>query len=233
MITSLQKKKPDASFFKLESMNFSEGQLDEFISSQGLFEQKYIVQMDGLLDDKKSKDIVLDKLNEIAESENIFVIIEDELAKTVLKKVEKLAQKVQEFGLVSSKTDGRKFGVLGGGELNFQDFNIFSLGDAFGNRDKKNFWVLYQKAKKHNIPVEEIHGILLWQLKSIFVAKNSASAGEAGLKHFVYNKSQRFGNNFSNQELQKISSDLVSMYHDARRGILDFDITLEKFILSI
>ena len=240
MINSLLKKKPDASFFKLDVSNFSESQLDEFILSQGLFEQKYIVQMDGLLENVKTRDSVMDKIKEISESDNIFVFIEENLTKPVLKKVEKVAQKVQEFNSVA-KASGRKFGVVGGpnalhgqgGELNLGEFNIFDLADAFGRRDKKSLWVLYQKAKMRNIPDEEIHGIINWQLRSVLVAKKSKDINESGLKPFVYNKSLRFAGNFQEGELETLSSKMVSIYHDARRGLVEFGMEMERFVLEI
>ncbi len=231
MVDSLLKKKPDASFFKLDSSNFSEAQIDELIGGQGLFEQKYIVQMDGLLEDSKSKDFVSDRLDSFAESNNIFVFIEEGVSKPVLKKMEKVADKVQEFSL--KENQGRKFGVIGGGELNLSDFNIFDLADAFGRRDKKNLWVLYQKAKMRNIPDEEIHGIINWQLRSMLIANKSKIAQEAGLKPFVYSKSLRFAKNFEENELKKLSSKLVSIYHDARRGLCEFDIEMERFVLDL
>src|SRR3989344_3580732 len=89
MTDSLLKKKPDASFFKLDSSNFSESQLDEFIGGQGLFEQKYIVQVDGLLIDTKSQDFIKDRIKEISESDNIFIFIENELSKPVLNKLKR------------------------------------------------------------------------------------------------------------------------------------------------
>lgn len=231
LLDSLFEKKPNASFFKMDSSNFTEGQLDEFISGQGLFEQKYIVQMDGLLEDKKAKDIVLDRLKEISGSDNVFVFIEDKITKPVLKKISDKAQKVQEFDSPESLT--RKFGVAGDGELDLGEFNIFNMADALGNRDKKNLWVLYQKAKAHNIPAEEMHGILLWQVKSIALAKNSANAESSGLKPFVFSKSLRFAKNFENEELKNLSSKMISIYHDARRGIVDFDTAMELFVLEL
>lgn len=233
MIDSLLKKKPDASFFKLDSANFSESQLEELILSQGLFEQKYIVQADGLLDWKKSKDIVVEKIKEISESENIFFLIEENIDKPTLKKIEKVAEKVQEFGKKENQEGGRKFGVIGGGGLNLGEFNIFDIADALGRKDKKELWVLYQKADRHNIPAEEVHGILMWQIKSILIAKKSKNVEDSGLKPFVYNKSLRFAKNFKEGELEKISSQLISIYHDARRGLCDFDVEMERFVLEI
>jgi len=231
LVDSLLKKKPGASFFKIDSSNFSESQIDELVGGQGLFEQKYIVQMDGLLENQKSKDFVMDRIKEISESDNVFVFIEENISKPVLGKIEKVAQKVQEFE--GRAIDGRNFSVIGGGNLNLSDFNIFNLADAFGNRDKKRLWVLYNQAVRRNIPAEEIHGILNWQLRVMIISKKSMNAEKANLKPFVFNKSLRFSKNFEQGDLRKLSAKMVTMYHDARRGIVDFDTALEKFILEL
>jgi len=47
-----------------------------------------------------------------------------------------------------------------------------------------------------------------------------------------FNKSASFAKKFSRRELEHISSGLVSLYHDSRRGIVDFEIALEQFVLE-
>ncbi|MCK5285651.1 MAG: hypothetical protein KAJ58_00275 [Candidatus Pacebacteria bacterium] len=223
-------KKPNASFFKLDLDNFNESKLEELLFGQGLFEQKYIIQMDFLFEDKDTQDFILNKLKEISESENIFLFKEKKINKPILKKIEKYATKVQEFSL--KENGGRTFATRNG-DFQINDFNIFDLATCFGNRNKKDLWVLYQKTKNKNISTEEVSGILFWQLRVMFQALNSKNAVEANLKPFVFNKAESYLKKYSEEELKKISSDLVTIYHDARRGLCEFDLALEKFILEI
>jgi DNA polymerase III delta subunit len=222
LVGSLLKKKPDASYVRLTDETFEEASLDEHIGGMGLFSQKTIVELDNVFRNKEAKPVVIDRLKDIAESDNIFVVLEGELTAGDVKKFEKYAEKVQEFTEPHSAEASRG-----------KDFNIFSLTDVFGKRDRKQLWVLYTKAKRKNISAEEIHGILFWQVKAMFQAQSASSAKEASLNPFVYQKSQGFLRNFKAEELKTISSKLVSMYHDARRGIRDFDLALEKFILEM
>lgn len=224
LIDGLTKKRPNANFFKIDSENFSLGKLEEMIGGQGLFESKQIVFFDSVLEDKETKDAILEKIKEIAESPNAFVFLEGKTDKATVGKIEKKAEKVQEFKFTGNEGKIKE---------SKEKFNTFSLADVFGRRDKKNLWVLYQEALSQNIAPEEINGVLFWQLKSMIVASQSKDTKESGLNPYVFQKSKNFARNYSEKEMKKLSSALVSVYHDSRRGIHAFDIELERFILSI
>jgi len=216
---TLLAKKPDASVFKLILDNWSESALEELSQSQALFENKYIVIADGLFENPEAKEIILAQLEQIKDSPNIFIFLEGVVDAKTIKKIEKNAEKAQEFRLKEKKI--------------VPDFNIFSLTDAFSRRDKSKLWSLYQRALYQGSAPEEVHGILFWQIKTILLALSSANAGEAGLKPFVFNKASSAAKNFAADELRNLSFKLVSLYHDARRGIKEFETGLEKFILEI
>lgn len=212
-------KKPDALSFRINSENWLHTNLSELIESQGLFVSKFVVVFDNLLREKDSGEKLLTSLSELSESEHIFIFLEGELTKEIIKKVEKKAEKVQEISQIKKEKE--------------RSFNVFFLTDALGERNKKELWVLYQKAIKNGIEPEEIHGILFWQIKAMITSAKSASPEEAGLKPFVYQKSGRFSRNFKLEELESLSSRLVDLYHDTRKGLTEFNIALERFILGI
>ena len=110
---------------------------------------------------------------------------------------------------------------------------MFAMTDALGARNQKRLWTLYQQALRHGVVNEELHGILFWQVKSMLLAALSKDVKESGLNPFVYGKAKNYAKNFTLSELKKISSQLVTMYHQAHRGEVDFDIALEKFFLTI
>jgi DNA polymerase III delta subunit len=199
LLDSMFAKKPDASFVRVEAGEFDENQLQEFVGGQGLFTNKYIIVFDNLFADKNTKEVLLKSLKDISKSQNIFIFLEEKLNKTEFKKFEKYAEKIQEFGGEIIKKDKK--------------FDIFSLANALGKRDKKGLWVLYQKAKLNNIADEQIHGILFWKIKDTILSSRHSS--------------------YSQDELKKLSSSLVSVYHDTRRGIHEMDNAMERFILGI
>lgn len=220
LLDDMLTKKPDISYIRVDDESFEESRLNEFIGSQGLFENKYIIVFDNLFLDKNTKEILLKNLKEIAGSQNIFIFLEEKLNKTELNKLEKYVKKIQSFQLDNNVAKLNKF-------------DIFTLADALGRRNKKDLWTLYQKAKSNNISDEEIYGILFWQIKSMLLSLNVKDAKESGLNPFVFRKSLGFLKNYSETDLKRFSRALVSFYHDSRRGARELGTALEMFILSI
>lgn len=220
IILSQQKKNPDASYFELDEDTWNEEKLKEFIETQGLFQNKYIIVLNLLLEDEGRSEFIISYLDQLRDSENIFIFSEGKVSKDISSKIEKRSEKSQIFSILKK-------------ELKKKEVNVFELTDALGMRDKKKLWVLYQKALLQGVNSEEVHRLLTWQIKSLLSAKQSKSANEAGLNPFVFKKSISFSKNFDLTELNNLSFNLVTMYHNARRGVLDFDVSLEKFILDL
>jgi hypothetical protein len=89
--------------------------------------------------------------------------------------------------------------------------NVFSIADSFSHKDKIGTWILYREAVSLGIQPEEISGIIFWKIKTMILS---------GTKFF------------SIDELKRRSSELISIYHKAHSGEIDFTIGLEQFILS-
>lgn len=219
LFNALREKKPDASAGTLTADSVTPEKIEELTQTQGLFENKQILFMDRTLENKDVREVMLDKIDAIAESPNIFIFFEGKLTKEVLKKLEKRAEKVTEY---ESETEKPK-----------EVGSFFALADALGARDKKRLWMLYRDAIDKDAVPEEIHGILFWQARALALAQKTSSAGEAGLNPFVYSKAKRYISNFKEGEIDALVSRLVHMYHKAHRGQVDFEIELEKFALDL
>ncbi len=217
LVDSLLKKRPDASLFRLNSENWNEAALNELIQSQGLFLPKYIIVLDQLLALSGAGEIVLDHIKELAESDHICILFEEKLKAADKKVLEKYADKIQEYGAEEApKKEAPR---------------TFALADAIAIKDSKRAWVVLQELMKKNTAAEEIHGVLWWQFKSILLSRTSKNAKDAGLSPFVYQKAARAAGAWKDGELESVVDRLVSMYHRAHRGEIDFNVELEKFIL--
>lgn len=114
-----------------------------------------------------------------------------------------------------------------------KEFNIFPLTDALGERNKKNAWIVYEKALASGMVADEIFWRLMWGVKAMLLTAKTSSAEESGLNPFVYKKSKSFLKNWKVEELEKLSESLVVGYHNARRGIGEMETMIEKILLSL
>ncbi|KND46697.1 MAG: hypothetical protein AB201_02540 [Parcubacteria bacterium C7867-006] len=213
-----KKKRPEAELFKITTENWSEAQFDELLVAQGLFEQKYTTVLDNLFEKKDIKNYVMDRLDGMKESEQIFLMLESSIDAASLKKLEKFGEKVQEF----EKKEDKK-----------PNINIFSITDGLVQKDKKKLWISYIDLLGKGAVAEEIHGIIFWQVKNMVLASRAGSAGETGLSPFVYKNALTGARNYKTEELQKMSGELVDMTHRVRQGKGELEVMIEKWVLNL
>ena len=212
---SIVKSFPDREVFFVSEENFEPEQFQNFLSGGDLFSKEYVVVLDCLVASDSGGD-VLDKSEAMADSKTVFIILEPGLLKAPSEILKNQAIEFKNFDLPKGKDE---------------KFNIFSITDSFGMRDKKNTWVLMQKALMAGVSSEEILNILIWQAKNLLAVSGSKNASDTGLAPFVYNKSKSYSRNYKAEELQEISRSLVSMFHESHLG-LDLRPNLEKFLLK-
>lgn len=222
LVESLRTKKPDAAFVEISADNWSRSAVEENVGGQGLFSSKYIVFLDRVTDDSVAKEELIGLVPMMSESPNIFVVVEGKLNAEYKKVFDKHCEKSVEHEIVGDRAGFAR-----------KDFNIFALADAMGARDTMRAWSIYRQAIDAGLEPESIAGTLFWQVKSMMVASTAKSAGEAGLAPFVYTKAKKASANYSREELEKLSSDLVTIYHDGHRGVRDLELGLECVLLSI
>lgn len=217
LVASLEKKRPDAQVLKIGVDNWKESKLDEYVSGMNLFAPKNIIILDSLFSNKDIQSSI--ELDTLSESDNVCIVVEQKLTKENLKKLEKKAEKVQEFNLpeVVKKKESPV---------------TFSFVEALVNKDKKRSWSLFQKLVADSVAAEEIHGVVWWQFKTLYLAHMSADAASAGLNPFVYQKSKVALKNWNKDTLNQMLKRLVLMYHKAHRGECDFISELEILCLE-
>ncbi len=219
-IDNLLSKNSDVFFLRITDENCAEYSFAELTESQALFKNKYVVLLDNLLAATEMRDVLLDFLQEVAESENIFFILEEKIDTKTLKKLEKHAAKITDVA-----------GSSAAGKAVEKRLNTFALADALGEGNRQKLWTLYCEAKLAGISDEEVQGVLFWSAKTMYLARKSGSATFAGLKPFVFNKAKRFASKKTVKQLQSNLNCILQMPHEARRKGVPLPIMLEQFIL--
>lgn len=265
--------------FKIEEENFNPVELEEMARSQMLFEKKYVVVCDKIMENPPAQNFIEKNIANFSLSPNIFIFLEEELDDKILELFRQNSQKIQEFKLLAGiklkkwvqekapkiplnvqeeiikncgsdlwcinkeiekyeLSEGQTFAAREG--LTFaKEYNPFAICDAVATKDKSRAWILFQQALLGGVPAEEIFYKIVWQIKNLLLLKklNDAKIGnlekETKLHPYVIKKTLAATWNFSEEELKNYSFELVKIYHDARRGLEEFPIGLEKFLLTI
>lgn len=218
ILQSLLGKRPNSEVFKITVENWSEGQFDELLSSQGLFEQKYVVVLDFVFSNKIAKEYIVDRLEKMKDTEHWFIILDGKVDVGTVRSIEKVSYKTQVFEKTEKKKDSPQ---------------IFNITDKLLSRDKKKLWISYVDLINQGIPAEEIHRVLFWTIKNMIIVSNVDSQKESGLAPFSYTKALSGSRNFKIEELKKMSNDFVGMVHKVRSGEGDMELMLEKWVLQI
>lgn len=199
---------------RIEVSDWAPGMLANLLGATSLWGDKELYLIDTPSEETAFYNDVVDHLAELGESANQFVIMEAGLLSAERKKFEKHASLIEE-----SK---REAAVR---------FDVFRMAEALAKRDKKSLWVLLQEAKRAGLSAEEIIGTLWWQLKSLRLAALTRSADEAGMKEFPFNKAKRALSGFKVGELETMSANLLTLYHNGHGGVRDIDEGLEEWVL--
>ncbi|MEI8249016.1 MAG: hypothetical protein WCG07_00785 [Candidatus Taylorbacteria bacterium] len=222
LIDSLRTKRPDATFVTVEAKDWSPSVIEEHIGGQGLFSNKYIVFLDRVSEHADAQDMLTEYIPALKESTNIFIVLENKTPAELKKKFEAHADKV----VVTDEPAKAGWGNSG-------EFNVFALADAVGERNSFKAWSVYREAIGAGLEVESIIGTLFWQVKSMILALNGKSAADTGLTPFVYSKAKKACGNYSRDELYALLENLILIYHDSHRGLVDGELAVEQVCLGL
>lgn len=218
-LAALKKKHPEANHFYFNEDNFNAGELAALAESQGLFFDKFLVALEGVLNHKEYGEMVEELASKLAKSPNLFVIWDEAIPKARLTKITKLAEKVEEFNL---KTEAKK-----------ESFNIFSVTDSIVARDRRAAWLALTQALRAGVPAEEVFWKWWWQFKTITQAAADTAGARQSLKPFVYNKAVAGGRKYSLSELKERLITLTNLFHQSRFSGTELVHELEYFALTL
>jgi len=219
LYADILKKNPDANRLQFSDVDFSPDAIIPLISEASLFGTISIIELYNIFDAEEPEQFVLQNLKALAESQNIFLFVENALTKDVAARIEKAGANMERF---DAKAVFKK------------EWNAFALTDAFAARDKKNAWILFTKAIERGSSPEEIIGTLFWQVKTLFLVKSAKNpnAEALGISPFVFKKALSASARFTEKEITSFLSRLTGIYHDSHRGVVDGEVALEQFLLE-
>ncbi len=201
---------------KVSSDEYHEGVLTELAESTSLFGGVQVILIDTPSSDTEFEEGVERSLEDMQRSQNHFILIEGALLAPAKKMYTKYADSIEDLGGASG-----------------EKFNTFALTDAFLARDKKKLWMLLMDAWRAGESNEAIVGVLFWQVKILRLVSKTSSPEEAGQKPYTYNKAKQALQMFKEGEIERLSHELVQLYHDGHMGKGEMGTALERWVLGI
>lgn len=205
-----------ASVVTIEEGNYQSGVIANAAATASLFGEPLVYLVDTPSTNTEMYQEVIDSLELMQDGTHTFIVIESTLLAAEKKRFEKYASEMKEFKSVAKER-----------------FNNFALADALAKKDKRLLWLLFNEARLEGIAMEELSGVLWWQLKTLRLAAMTSNAAEAGMKDFPYQKAKRSLSGFVPGELERLSHSFLAIMHDSRRGMFEFDQAFEKWVLSL
>jgi DNA polymerase III delta subunit len=167
---SFLKGRANLPLISISKNNFNKMEIESLYSGASLFDSQSVVAFSNILDNQDISLYLLDKLELLQESNNIFIFSEGKLLKPVLNSFEKVKATVNIFELRKEQKE---------------KFNNFLLADAFATKDKIKLWLYYRQAVDLGVGLEELTGVLFWKVKDMMLKKNFSKYTEEELKNIV------------------------------------------------
>ncbi|MEI6581019.1 MAG: hypothetical protein WCO07_02490 [bacterium] len=160
----------DAETFFINKNDFNPTQAMSLYSGESLFSKKCIVVFLNVLENEDIKDFVLDKLESMGKSKNLFIFLEGSLNKTITDVFKKSRAELNIFEQPKEKKER---------------YNNFLLAYDLERRDKLNLWIHFRQAIDLGVGMEELVGVLFWKAKDMMLKKNFSKFKEEELKSFA------------------------------------------------
>ena len=198
--------------------------LRELIYARPFIGDRVIVFLDHLALNSAMSNFVIENLSVLHSSANVFIFWEDETGVAMAKAISKLGDEVREF---------KETGHFKQEEEKTKLTKLFAVADALGSRDRKRAWLLYHEARRAGLATEEIFWKLVWKVKTLLMVETAPVGSILPLKPYPLSQARQQIKGYKPGELSHLSSRLVHLYHDSRRGLLDFDFSLEQLLLEL
>jgi hypothetical protein len=156
--------------FFINKNDFDPMQIQSFFSGPGLFFSKCVVVFSDVLENENIRIFVLEKLDSMLSSENVFVFLEGVLGKPILDSFKKARAEINIFELSKEKKE---------------KYDNFLLTYDFEKRDKLNLWIHFRQAMDLGVGMEELVGVLFWKAKDMILKRNFSKFTEQELKDFT------------------------------------------------
>lgn len=200
-------------FFNEE--NVSPQAILDIAGQRSFLSETCLVACHRIFENEETEGFFLEIIEAAASSPNQYLFFENELDK---KRIALMAEKGRVYELKKPAEE--------------EKFNVFRIGNALGMRDRRTAWIELMRARRAGLGDENILRALVWQAKCMLLASKT-SLSSSGLNPYVYQKSKRYVSNYSPDELNALSFQLVILQPRVIAGETEMETALESLVLNI
>ena len=192
IVTSFLKENKNTSTQKFTGTNIELHDLTYKSVGQSLFGEKNIYIINDFINDNANDFIKV--INNFANSQDIFIFIEDTVKKDIEKEVALHGGTIKDFKVVEKNYD-----------------NPFAITDAIASRDKKLAWKLYLNEIKNGVDAMAVYGRFVWIAKTIYMIKKfeKENAASLAISPYVYTKTKQLSKNWTTNDIQEFYEELL------------------------
>ncbi len=128
--------------------------VEALFGEQGLFHAKRIIVLDSVLESADAALFLKKNAADMRASPHVFIVREERMPSTILKVLQKHADKIEEFHPVKAQAK--------------QD-DVFGVARAVAQGQAERAWIVYREALKKGAAPEAVHGMVFWQLKQLLL----------------------------------------------------------------
>ena len=144
----------------------SEADVEAAFSGGGMFAERRVVVLDGILLNDVLRERVIAALTVLRSSTEPFFILEEKPDADTRKRLEKYAEQSERFDAPAKKRDN----------------SIFELANALRAGGKRQLWLGLQREYAKGSAPEAVHGILFWAVKDMLLKARSERERERAKK---------------------------------------------------
>lgn len=180
-------------------MFFARG--NSMFGGASLYESVYL-----LPEGEEEREGVIKVFEDLEQSDNIFVFVEESLSEEERDKIKKIARVFSER-IVKKE----------------EKVNPFTVVNKLSERDKLGSWLAFRKLLNKGEDPNGILGILFWAVKDGIKAVRGEKASRTGAL---------MKKNYNKEEIINQGDEIIRLYHESKTGKEDIVLGIEKFILD-
>lgn len=168
-LAALEKRAPLAHLLRITDEDVAAVSYPDLLAAQGLFYTKRIVVFDNAFKEKTAQEVAVDHLKEMAQSEHVFLILEENPSATFKTQLLKHATKA----------------LMGESDAKQKEQVDWSATNALESRDSERLWKSVCTSLLKGAPAEQVHGQLFWKAKQLLLEKRFRNWQEQELRALV------------------------------------------------